>query len=106
MGWANTLLQLSPLIINLSKIAEKAFEHKPKSGAEKKQFVHQATKDILTGAGQITTGGAHDTFEIIDKVAPSLIDVIASFLFSKPKHENNSHINELSNSDYTDVLLK
>jgi len=111
MGWQTTLLQLSPLIIDLAKIAERAFEHKPKSGAEKKQFVSQAAKDILAGAGQVTTGGAHETFEVIDKVAPPLIDTIAGFLFSK--HEQKSPVDELPveknkkyvSNDYVNVLL-
>ena len=113
MGWQTTLLQLSPLILDLAKIAEKAFEHRPKSGAEKKQFVHQAAKDILAGAGQVTTCGVHDTFEVVDKIAPPLIDTIAGFLFSK--HKQKPSVDELSvekdkehifNANHANMLLR
>ena len=81
MDWGKLLLKLTPTIVDLVGIAERIFEHKPHSGQEKKAFVTQAGKDILKGALDATTGGAHDTWEVIDKVAPDLIDVAAKAIY-------------------------
>ena len=85
MNWGKIAFNLVPLLVDLVHVAEKAFDE-PHSGQNKKAFVTQAGKDILKGALDATTGGAHDTWEVIDKVAPDLIDVAAKAIYPhKPK---------------------
>ena len=87
MDWGNVALKLTPLLIDLVHVAEKAFST-PHSGEQKKNFVHQAAKDIITGGEDVTTGGAKETWQTVDKFAPDLIDAIAGFFFGhkdKPK---------------------
>ena len=90
MGWGKVTLNSIPLLVNLVHIAEKAFNGEPHSGKQKKKFVHQAAKDIMIRGEDIATGGAKDTLEAVNKVAPDLIDTIAEFFFehkTKPKTE-------------------
>ena len=81
MGWSSVLFKLTPVTIDLVNIAEEAFDGQPKAGAEKKAFVLRATKDILKAGTDISTGEQKETWEIVDKVAPGLVDAIARFFF-------------------------
>jgi len=85
MGWSDVLLKLNPLVIDLVGVAEKAFDGVPKSGEQKKAFVHQAAQDILSGGKQATTGGAKDTWDFLENLLPPFIDTVAGFFYSNPK---------------------
>jgi len=85
MNWVSLIFGLIPTITKLVKIAEEVFSDKPKSGADKAQFVHQAITTIIDGAETVTTGGAHDTTEKVKKVLPALIDTIADGVYNMGK---------------------
>ncbi len=81
MGWLNIALQVAPLVTKLVVMAEEMAKGQPKSGADKKQFVHQSVMTILKGAEEVTTGGAHETATALEKFLPDTIDSIAGCIF-------------------------
>ncbi len=65
----------------LVKLAELVFSDKPKSGAEKKNFVVQILKGIVGGFKKFSTRGQKDTWDEIAPVVESAIDVTAGQIF-------------------------
>lgn len=85
MNWLTIAEKLVPIITNLIPLAEQLFSNEPKSGAKKKQLVTQAATDILKGGLAVTTGGAHNTWEGLDKIVPTLVDAAASVMYPPNK---------------------
>ncbi len=81
LAWEEVLTKVIPTVITLEKIAEGWF-NRPKSGEQKKAFVHNSTIEIFKTAEKLTTGGAHHTIEVLEKHLPDLIDTTASVLFA------------------------
>lgn len=104
MGWQNMLTELVPVITDLIGVAEQAFSNKPKSGEQKKAFVVQAAKDIVTGGEKLSTGGAKGTWDFADMFVPKMVDSIAGFFFkdkeTKPKIAANG-VTRISGAEIT-----
>jgi len=83
MTWINILINAIPFVMKLIELAEKAFDGVPESGPEKKQMVltaFQAAFDTVIGS---STGGQKETWERLEPIISSLIDLACGFLFSK-----------------------
>jgi len=90
-AWEEVLTKVIPTVITLEKAAETWF-NRPKSGEQKKAFVHNSTIEIFKTAKRLTTGGAHHTIEVLEKHLPDLIDTTASVLFAaKSNKERNTN---------------
>ena len=85
MGWQKEVLNAEPLIEALVSFAEFFFSKKKKSGKEKKQLVHETVKQVFHTADEITTGGAKETWDTLEKVLPDLIDKTAAGMYPPPK---------------------
>lgn len=79
--WLTVLIKLVPTILSLMGLAEKLFEEKPQSGAEKKNFVIQVIQALIGGAGAVLTGGAADTWSQIQGPIGTIIDAAAALKF-------------------------
>ena len=76
------LKEVAPtLIMGLVKLAEVLFEDKPKSGAEKKSFVTEFFKTLMSSAPKVFTGGALETWNRIDEHIGTIIDASAAIAF-------------------------
>jgi len=80
-NWESIFNMVVPAVTTLVKIAEGWF-NTPKSGKQKKEFVHKGTMQIFNAAEHLTTGGAHHTVEVLEKHLPDLIDATAGVVFA------------------------
>ena len=83
MSWLATFLQVLPSVIQLMAVAEKAFDKKPDSGAEKKQMVMGATKAMVDGLQTVSKGGQKETWNKLEAPLNGAIDAACDFLFKK-----------------------
>jgi gas vesicle protein len=83
-NWENIFNMVMPAVITLEKIAEAWFT-RPKSGKQKKEFVHKGVMEIFKSAENITTGGAHHTVQVLEQHLPELIDTTAGVVFAAKK---------------------
>jgi len=72
-------------IFSLVHFAEALFSDTPKTGEQKAKLVLEGTKGLVHAAENITTGGAHNTWEKIEKIAPDMIDSAANMLYPPNK---------------------
>jgi hypothetical protein len=79
--WLAVFVQVFPAIVTLMGVAERAFGNKPKSGADKKAMVMEATKAIVCGITAASTGGQADTWAKIEKPVSNIIDNAAAIVF-------------------------
>jgi hypothetical protein len=86
--WLTIIFKFLPMVINL---AESFFG--PKTGEQKKEFVIESTKNVITGIKDISTGGQKETLDIITTeenmgVISLVIDWIVDAMFnSDDDHE-------------------
>jgi len=85
MNKFNTGLSILQGIFSLIHFAEALYSDKPKTGEQKKQLVLDGAKGIIESASNLTSGGAHKTWEKIEKIAPDLIDNASSLLYPPNK---------------------
>jgi hypothetical protein len=78
MAWIGILLKLMAALPDLLKVAEKAFDGIPDSGAEKKKMVLVAVKAIV-----VAMLGVDDakTIKLIENIISPLINIMCGFLF-------------------------
>lgn len=81
MDWLDIFSKVTPFVISMIGIAEKAFDGQPKSGAEKKKMVVDATRNVIGGAYSASTGGQKETWEKLAKPVDGLVDATCNFLF-------------------------
>ncbi len=73
-------IQMLPYILKLVKAAE-AFIPESGKGADKKAAVMDATKAVLDGITEISTGGQKDTWTTISPMVSNTIDFAAGMYF-------------------------
>ncbi len=81
MDKINMGLNIFSGIVALVHFAESWFSDKPKSGKEKAAMVMKGTKELINTMEGVTTGGAHQTWSKIEKIAPVVIDKTAGILY-------------------------
>lgn len=74
------IIEILNLIFGLLPIAEKLFEDKPKSGAEKKEMVVETTRGVIGALEAASTGGQKGTWGIIGRVIEPFIDLACKLL--------------------------
>ena len=79
MGWIALALQILAQLPKLLKIAEKAFDEEPDSGAQKKEMVLTTVKTIAIGV--LGEGG----WDKIDGIVNPVIDIMCYFFFPNDK---------------------
>jgi hypothetical protein len=79
MGWIALALQMLAQLPKLLKIAEKAFDEEPDSGAQKKEMVLTAVKTIAIGVL------GEKGWDKIDGIVNPVIDVMCYFFFPNDK---------------------
>jgi len=87
MGWSKTLIEVMPFVVEMMRLAEKAYHDKPKSGEEKKALVMEATKSVTEGMTELSTGGQKHTWEVISEPISKFVDAACGFLFGSKKKE-------------------
>jgi len=97
-NWESILNMVVPAVVTLEKIAE-AWFRKPKSGKQKKEFVHNSVMKIFKSAEHLTTGGAHHTVEALEKNLPDLIDATAGVVFAA-QEKKEGKTEEVPNEEY------
>ena len=73
-------IQILPYLLKLVKAAE-AFFPDAGAGADKKAAVTEATKIILEGGTELSTGGQKDTWEKLAPLVSTVIDSAAGLYF-------------------------
>jgi len=81
----NTGLSILQGVFSLIHFAEAWYSDTPKTGEQKKQLVMSGLESIVKSAEAVTTGGAHKTWEKIEKIAPEFIDDSAQLLYPPNK---------------------
>ena len=79
MGWITLAIQILGQLPKLLKIAEKAFDKEPDSGAQKKEMVLETVKAISIGV--LGDKG----WDKVDGIVNPVIDVMCYFFFPKDK---------------------
>ena len=79
MGWITLAIQILGQLPKLLKIAEKAFDKEPDSGAQKKEMVLETVKAIAIGV--LGDKG----WDKVDGIVNPVIDVMCYFFFPKDK---------------------
>jgi hypothetical protein len=79
MGWFSLALNVLKKLPELLKIAEKAFDDVPESGAQKKEMVMAAVQTIAIGV--LGDKG----WDKIDGIVKPVIDIMCYFFFPKDK---------------------
>ncbi|MCP4579816.1 MAG: hypothetical protein GY846_26395 [Deltaproteobacteria bacterium] len=81
MDWFTMIMAAISLAIRLVPVAEKAFDDKPDSGAEKKQMVLTGTKALIDTIGAVSTGGQAETWKKIEVPVSDAIDATCAVMF-------------------------
>lgn len=76
---------LLPLVINGVVIAEKEYKDDPKSGSKKKQLVTDIAQTAISTIHSTVTGGAKETWDVLDTPLSNIIDATAQLLFPVKK---------------------
>ena len=81
MAIALLILRLVPMIVALVDQAEKLFKDEPKSGEQKRKFVLDTIRILIGGASAVFTGGALDTWKLLEFPITLLVDYSAALQF-------------------------
>lgn len=81
MGWVQIAFAALGFAIRMIPVAEKVFDDKPKSGAEKKQMVMTGTKALIDTMEAVSTGGQAETWGRMEKPVSDAIDAACGEIF-------------------------
>jgi hypothetical protein len=81
MNYFILIMRLMPFVSTLVEIAEKLFDDKPDSGAEKKAMVMAVVKGLVNIMIGVSTGGQQETWKKLEPLISQLVDAICAVLF-------------------------
>lgn len=89
LAYAELATKLIGPIMNLVSLAERFFGGG--TGAQKKELVTAATKEIFTGMKAVSTGGQLESWTEAEEPVSKMIDLAAGLLFPKKEEIDLSH---------------
>ena len=85
MIYIKLFLKIIPFVIELIKAVEWWMTDEPKSGEAKKAAVMDSIKTIITGWGEVATGGAKDAWERLSPMIAKTVDFLVGLYFNLAK---------------------